>query len=934
MSLLNIGLRDLPNLYVDQVYLSQKDERDVPKIKVSLVLKDVLVNNRLYWSQDPKIINYSKVVVILEDKQGNEYLTIKEPLSGAIQNQSSQIDPSGNVLYFYKIEKTIDINLPYLQDKSLVLKTYVESTNDVEFSYKSSVMREVVQNTDGSIPKRSFYFTLPSGERYVGPYHYHSKTRSYMLGSAHTNEYHPKLVLNYTKNKTISFNNAQKALSYVNKNKNKYNFNPRTIIRNYITKNNDRTMSNLFVIDLYKILLSVDEQAQKIYELNKGLFYDITDQLRISEMNIGRVLIGRNERENILYTPIVKYGEVGHEQHLITLSDIKEGSYISENAEVEAYMDDNVLYTLLTDNQILKEAEGRYKYVADLKLKSTVYQYIKDRLKSLDSVVVYYELFLQSLNNPKKYDFSYNRLSDSYIREIFGRYTDFERTDSHGEIQMDQEPEFHKHIEIILDNLVLLKEVPEDERQGLYDELDQLISPLTTNQEKIYNFLKICRDLHYQISSAYKTNKEIKNRPMQGQSNLLKISLRQNRSFLYSNRKKSFKMFKKLKKPIISLSAMKKRFTTERSRYFQKNLGDTSFNLLPSPLRPAFKSSKESRYKYLSPIALQTPEAEIDLENFDIFDGIADGLYENANISVEKKIDSTLTLLNKNESHLDAANFLGEASDFVINKINIRKNASHTIDPMVLNYSVSLNNIVDIDDNKFDLNKQENLLLAYVKNQPAPQAKMSLRDMPFQTKSLFYPDNIKNPLNRIKASKNFKVKRIIKSVAFTTYKLEYLDGYVNRDKDLRNIHRPIWKEMQDPSKIKMNSKYFLVKMTNNDRFGFRGSREFASTQSFVLVKNKNYIPEYRKKINTSFKKRYNMDDFSLRSYEVLNILDDDMNKTTNLGKFDELTKETSEWSNKRYSLLSSITNSSAVNKRARKRDTPQPSPSNETTGGY
>ena len=70
-------------------------------------------------------------------------------------------------------------------------------------------------------------------------------------------------------------------------------------------------MSNLFVIDLYKVLLTIDERAQKIYELNKALFYKVVDQLSILEMNIGRAFIDRSERENILYTPIIKFEETG-----------------------------------------------------------------------------------------------------------------------------------------------------------------------------------------------------------------------------------------------------------------------------------------------------------------------------------------------------------------------------------------------------------------------------------------------------------------------------------------------------------------------------------------------------------------------------------------------------------------------------------------------
>jgi len=232
MSLLNIGLRNLPNLYVDHVQMDQRGEY-IPKMKVSLVLQDAIVNNRLVWSNSPAVMNSSVIVFVLEDKTGQPYLTKKEPISSVLETMTSQTDSNNNTLYLYKIERVIDSNFPYYSDKSLVLKTYVEKADPDGTIYTSSIMREVIQNSDGTVPKRSFYFTLPDGQIYSGPYHYHAPTGQYMLGEKHTSTPHPILKINYTPNKSISANTLHKTLSYVNTSKNSYEFNANTIISNY-----------------------------------------------------------------------------------------------------------------------------------------------------------------------------------------------------------------------------------------------------------------------------------------------------------------------------------------------------------------------------------------------------------------------------------------------------------------------------------------------------------------------------------------------------------------------------------------------------------------------------------------------------------------------------------------------------------------------------
>ena len=667
MSLLDIGLRNLPNLYVGNVQLDQR-EYYIPKMKVSLVLKDAIINNKLFWSNDPSVMNSSRIVFTLEDQKGRIYLTKKEPIISVLENSISETDSKNNITYLYKMERVIDSDYPYYKDKSLILKTYVEKTDPDGTVYKSSVMREVIQNSDGSTPSKSFYFTLADGQVYSGPFHYNDKTDQFMLGDKHSSAPHPVLTINYIRNKTISSNSLHKTLSYINNSKNTYNFNPNTIISNYVTKNNDRSVSNLFVIDLYKILLQIDEDSQKLFELNKEMLADVIKELSILEMNVGRIELGQDRYDNILYTPVLKSAEKGIEKHLITLNNVKESRYRNDEAEVEVYFDDDVLYALLTDYHIKSVRDGKYKYITDLRLSSTVSDYIDKKLSSIYRIISYYELFLNSLENSSLYNKSYHKLTNSYLKDIFAEYTSFQ-SNSDKTLIMNQTPEFHKHIDSFIQAAGLLKSISEEEQGEMELALEQLINPIETSQDKIQNFIKLCRDLAYQITSSYNRNRTTKNNPVMKRSSRLYISLRDNAQFEYSNAKKSFNIFKKLKRPVVSSSFLKKRFTTERTRYFQKSLGDTQFNTLPTPLRAAFVSDKGNSYGFLSPIGLQTNDKDIDLENFDIFDGVAESIYPSPSLKVESKIKSSLTLIDKNLSYLDSATIVGEASDFIINKI-------------------------------------------------------------------------------------------------------------------------------------------------------------------------------------------------------------------------------------------------------------------------
>lgn len=913
MSLLDIGLRNLPNVYVDKVFLNKRGAT-IPKMTVSLVLKDAIINRKPYWSSNRAVLNDSVIVVVVEDKQGFTYAMEKYPLNMCLENRSIETEGFNNTVHVFTIEKTIDKRVDYFSDQSLVVKTYVEKPDPDGSVYRSSILREVVQNSDGTIPQESFYFTLPSGELYSGPFHYHSPTDTFMLGERHLEQDHPRLTINYTKNKSVFSDSLVNTLSFTNVDTKTYDYNARDLVFNYTTKNNDRSIGNLFIVDLYKSLLKIDEVSQKLYELNRSLFTSVVKQLKVLEMKISRLELENEFYDNELYTPVLKATEKGIEKNLIGIGNTSVSKHSNEDCEVELYFDDDVMYALLIDKEIINQKDGRYKYVTDIKLNPVVLEYVEERITRLYRLISYYEVFLSNLDNKSLYDHAYHKLKDSYIRDIFSEYTNFIPNEG-GILTMTQTPEFHTHIDTIIDAMSLLQPISSTEQEEIETELNQLINPINTNKRRLSSFIKTCRDLVYQLQNTYKLSRETKNKTNLNNSSRMIVSFQDTQSFEYANSKNSFNIFKNLKRPVISPSFLKRRFSDEKSRYFQKSLGDTSFDTLPSPVRSAFVSDKKSRFKYLTPITLHTSKKSIDLQNFDIFDELAESVFATPNISIEKKIKSNLTLLDKNNFYLDASKILGEASDFIINKIKIRKNVFGAVDPKVLNYTFSLNSIVDADDDKFNLSKQENLLLSYTKNIEENEVANVVSELPFQTKSLFYPENLRNPLNRVKATNNFKVKRLIKSVAFTTYKVEYLSGYKNGRDGLRSIHQPTWRDMENPdSLVATTSKYYLLKMTANDRFGFRNSREFIDNQNFVLMKNNKFV-EAPIPIRRKFEYTYSIEEFSVSAYSTLNVLDNDIMLTS---KITSRNTGTAEWSQERYNLFTSVQNSSTPSDRSRR----------------
>lgn len=110
------------------------------------------------------VINGSSIVICLEDKHGHQYYTSREPLALLLSDPAIETDSKGNVVHIYKFERDINVSSYYANNRSLVLKTYVEKKYDNNTTRTSSIMREVIQNSDGSAPKQSFYFTLESGK--------------------------------------------------------------------------------------------------------------------------------------------------------------------------------------------------------------------------------------------------------------------------------------------------------------------------------------------------------------------------------------------------------------------------------------------------------------------------------------------------------------------------------------------------------------------------------------------------------------------------------------------------------------------------------------------------------------------------------------------------------------------------------------------------
>jgi len=271
-----------------------------------------------------------------------------------------------------------------------------------------------------------------------------------------------------------------------------------------------------------------------------------------------------------------------------------------------------------------------------------------------------------------------------------------------------------------------------------------------------------------------------------------------------------------------------------------------------------------------------------------------------------------VSLLDKNSSYLDSAKIVGEASDFIINKSYPKMNLRKEIDPIVLTYTVDLNSIVELQETKFNLETQENLLLSYTKTLEKKDRLESLRSMPLQTKSLFYPGNLRNPLIRIREAKNFKVKKLIKNVVFTNYRVEYLSGFRETDGFI-NVHLPSWRKMINPDNINLNSKYIVTRLVANDRFGFRKIREFRDSNSFVLIKNKDNRLGTVKYVPPEFDRKYNNIDFTLDAYKTLNLLNNDMELTMKIDTERDLDLDMDM-----YQFFGSRRNSSKINVRSRK----------------
>lgn len=249
--------------------------------------------------------------------------------------------------------------------------------------------------------------------------------------------------------------------------------------------------------------MQIDEAAQIVFELNKPLFQEIANRLQISEMNIGRVEVEDERYDNILYTEVLKSTEKGPEKHLIRVNNVKERKYSHPDCELDVYFDGSVLYAMITDRDIVDQRDGKYKYVTDMRIEPVMMSLVNDRLTDLYRVISYYEVFLVNLESSVTYDKSYNKLRTKYVRSIFANYTNFS-LDDNGFYIFNRKPEFHEHIDTVVDGISLLKEIGVDELEEIETELNQMVNPIITNKQKIMSFIETCRDLVSVISNTYK----------------------------------------------------------------------------------------------------------------------------------------------------------------------------------------------------------------------------------------------------------------------------------------------------------------------------------------------------------------------------------------------------------------------------------------------
>ena len=439
MSTQLIGLENIPNVYIEKVVLNDSTDEQL-NIYVNLELYDQSLTNQSVWSQNEIFTPFLKVCLI-HTSDANLTAQLSKGLinpvpkklfaSGPLEQNktfyktysmkqfSVSNTPSGRVFKIKSMFQTIENkNLSifafcFLDTDQVSRELNIDLSNKLDGYFGALTSEKIFIN--GNIPKTSVFYVNPNGSIYTGPVHLHNG--KYMQGSLHTPLLHSNLKTITVHNlKTIDNREAYYRTRKIIKNQ------PNSLISDsYFSVDYSGGLSGLFSFNVREFALSKTKYGRKFINLNKNLFKQFLNTIRIDSLSITRKQIKISRGVNSLQTPHIKMDKIGPLHLVIATEERTAGSLkraTDEKSTIQQIYidsDDSIRSYVFTDLTKTKRSHGNFQYQVDISIIDTSQDFFNKLIKSTQKDYAVFKEEVDFLNSKVNYDKSVDKLKKSAV---------------------------------------------------------------------------------------------------------------------------------------------------------------------------------------------------------------------------------------------------------------------------------------------------------------------------------------------------------------------------------------------------------------------------------------------------------------------------------------------------------------------------------------
>tara|TARA_Y100001937_G_C7136346_1_gene340198 strand:- start:2440 stop:5229 length:2790 start_codon:yes stop_codon:yes gene_type:complete len=451
-----VGLENLPNSYISLIEVSDWSLMS-NVVNVHFRLKDVKKNKEFSWYNRGELGKYLKVLVVVSsNQQVNEALDVgKIPLDKSKISKISPIDskevqfseirvgfgtgmiidepmrmPYGDVYHF-------DFNTKfYVHKKKKNVKVYCAAfidTKQYSEDYKLDLVASKISSytgpvaseelfKNGEVPMTSFEFRTPQGDLWTGPVRliggsFYSGSK----GKASESDILKRITVSNMKVK--DYRKTQLLMPKTTKG----DFKLPTFSPLYLSYDEDASLSSMFSIDLFSLLLRNSNLARRLASVNEELLQKMVQNIKLEDLSISkvkvktRIITTKSGSKRKITDKLIKMKPLIKTKDRIPYSVEPVDNKIARLTEIIVDENPNIRHFAIKDYDNHK-AKGEYYYDIKLEAQDPVKKYVDSLAEETKLNMSFIKAYSVRSKLKKNQNLSRTRFLSSFVSQEQSRF--------------------------------------------------------------------------------------------------------------------------------------------------------------------------------------------------------------------------------------------------------------------------------------------------------------------------------------------------------------------------------------------------------------------------------------------------------------------------------------------------------------------------------